>query len=148
MSRVRKRLLLLLSSTCLGLVALIAGCTDGENGGEVKPSTRRIILLTNGNSPYWDAFAAGAKQAEEKLDVGKQGLKVVIDRGNFSPETQIDKLRQYQGATDIAAVAICVTDPKNQALVNQMVALSESGVKLITVDSDINRDDQRARKAR
>ncbi|QDU78733.1 D-ribose-binding periplasmic protein precursor [Polystyrenella longa] len=148
MSRIRNTVSLMLASSGLALVCLFAGCGEGENGGEVTPATRRIILLTNGNSPYWDAFATGAKQAEEKLDVGKGGLQVVIDRGNFSPQTQIDKLRQYQGATDIVGVAICVSDPKNQALVNQLVSLSESGVKLITVDSDIDRENEKARTAR
>ncbi|MEZ6049151.1 MAG: substrate-binding domain-containing protein [Planctomycetaceae bacterium] len=128
--------------------SFLVGCADSQNGGEVTPSNRRIILLTNGNSPYWDAFAAGANEAGAKLDVGKEGLQVVVDRGDFSPEVQLDKLRQYQGATDIAAVAICVTDPKNQALVNELAALSDSGVKLITVDSDIDRNNPKARKAR
>ncbi|MAT16254.1 MAG: hypothetical protein CMJ46_13405 [Planctomyces sp.] len=138
----------LMAVASLCLVFLLAGCGDGENGGEVTASKRRIILLTNGNSPYWVTFARGAQEAKEKLNLAEENLEVVIDQGDFSPQSQIEKLQQYQGATDIAAVAICVTDPKNQALINQMINLSDSGVKLITVDSDIDRADKRARDAR
>ena len=50
---------------CLFLIGLAVGmaplgCSNSGSGGE-----KRIILLTNGNSPFWDAGRAGMQEAEK-----------------------------------------------------------------------------------
>ena len=106
----------------LVLVVLAAGCgkgggdstgstesTGSEGGGgdstgstepagsEGAGSQKRIIIVTNGTSPFWDAAKIGAQEAAEDLDVAKDGLRVVVDTNDFSDKGQIDKLRSYQG---------------------------------------------------
>lgn len=140
--------------TALTLLSLVAGC-----GGEPSPPTssggsptpqlgeaapagdlKRIIILTNGNSPFWDAGAAGARDAEKDLNCQADGYRVVVDRNDFKAEGQIDKLRQYAGATDIVAIAISVTDAQSEAIPDEMRKLQKSGIKIVTIDSDVNRE--------
>src|SRR5689334_1770089 len=77
----------------LGLLALLlaaAGCvpspptpatpTASTPGKEVsKAGTRRLILLTNGDSPFWDACRAGMKDAERDLKLAEAGFQAVLD---------------------------------------------------------------------
>ena len=86
--------------------------------GSAAPSgdLKRIIILTNGNSPFWDAAAAGARDAEQEMSLAAEGFRVVVDRNDGKVESQIDKLRSYAGATDIAAVGVSVLDAQNEAL--------------------------------
>ncbi len=113
--------------------------------GEAAPSggLKRIILLTNGNSPFWDAAAAGSRDAEADLKCAANGFQVVFDRNSGGAEGQIEKLRQYASATDVAAVAISVVDAKNEAIPEELRKLQKAGIKIITVDSDVNRESQR-----
>ncbi len=149
------RVSLLRSLTSLMLLGLLAGCggeTPQRAGsaasgnshndlGQGAPvgGVKRIIILTNGNAPFWDAAAAGARDAEEELNCKADGLKVVVDRNDFKAEGQIDKLRQYAGQTDIAGIAISVTDAENPAIPDELRKLQQAGVKVVTIDSDVNR---------
>lgn len=137
---------LILAGCSLVCLMMVAGC--GDTGETPKPGVRRIIVLTNGNSPYWDTAAAGANEAAKDLKVGDKGYKVVVERGNFSVSAQLEKLKQYMGATDVAGVAVSITDSKNQALVKHLADLKKSGVEVITIDSDIDRSNPQARAAR
>ncbi len=143
------------SLTSLMLLGLLAGCgseTPQRAGsaasgnshsdlGQAAPAggLKRIIILTNGNAPFWDAAAAGARDAEEELNCEADGFQVVVDRNDFKAEGQIDKLRQYSGQTDIAGVAISVTDADNAAIPDELRKLQQAGVKVVTIDSDVNR---------
>ncbi len=116
----------------------LSGCrseTPGSAGGK-----KRIIILTNGNSPYWDAAAKGADDAAKELKLAEAGFQFEIERNNFQDKGQIDKLKSYLAAGDIAAVGISVTDENNPAIADAMQALQEAGVKVITIDSDVNKD--------
>lgn len=104
---------------------------------------KRIIVLTNGNAPFWDAAAAGANDAEKDLNCAADGFQVVVDRNDFKAEGQIEKLRQYASATDVAAVAISVTDAQNEAIPEEMRKLQKAGIKVVTIDSDVNRETAR-----
>jgi ribose transport system substrate-binding protein len=113
----------------------LAGCSgEGDGSGKKK----RIIILTNGNSPYWDACAKGADDAAKELKLAEAGYQVEIERNNYEDKGQIDKLKSYASAVDIAAVGISVTDENNPAIADAMKALGEAGVKVITIDSDVN----------
>ena len=62
----------------LVLVVLAAGCGKGggDSTGSTEPagsegagSQKRIIIVTNGTSPFWDAAKIGAQEAAEDRDV-------------------------------------------------------------------------------
>ena len=143
-------------SACLILLGALCGCggdsSAPSSGGSPKPQLgepatsldlKRIIVLTNGNAPFWDAAAAGAKDAENDLKCAADGYQVVVDRNDFKAEGQIEKLRQYASATDVAAVAISVTDAQNEAIPDELRKLQKSGIKIVTIDSDVNRTTSR-----
>jgi ribose transport system substrate-binding protein len=138
----------------LGALAGCGGDSSGPSGGGPSPhvdlgasgssgNLKRIIVLTNGNAPFWDAAAAGAKDAEQELHCAADGFRVVVDRNDFKAEGQIEKLRQYASATDVAAVAISVTDAQNAAIPDEMRKLQQAGIKIVTIDSDVNRETAR-----
>lgn len=112
--------------------------TDGSSGDAAE--TKRIIILTNGPDPFWDTCEAGAKAAEKELKLGDANLKVDFQRGDFTDKKQIDMLKQYVLASDVAAVGVSVFNPNSRNLVAEMQTLQEKGVKVITIDSDVNRD--------
>ena len=67
------------------LTAAVAGCgvpssaTFSASGGGGGGGTKRIIILTNGNSPFWDAARAGLQDAAKKLELDKAGLMAVVE---------------------------------------------------------------------
>lgn len=140
-----------LAAGCL-LMAGLAGCGGGKDaqqsasGNAASGEMKRIILLTNGSAPFWDAAAVGANVAAKELNLAASGLQVVVDRNDFKVEGQIDKLRQYAGSTDVAAVGISVTDANNPAIADEMRKLREQGIHVVTIDSDVDR--KTARDAR
>ncbi len=140
----------------LMLIGFLAGCggepspppgTPQPSLGDAAQSSasdlKRIIILTNGNAPFWDAAAAGARDAEKELNCVADGFQVVVDRNDFKAEGQIEKLRQYASATDVAAVAISVTDAQNNAIPDELRKLQKLGIKIVTIDSDVNRENGR-----
>lgn len=121
------------------LVALAAAALPACGG----PKEKRVIILTNGNSPFWDACRVGLEEANAKLDLKKAGLKAVLEVNDGTPKGQIDKLRQYASQSDIVAVGISALDAANEAVAAQMRALKAKGVHVITIDSDVDRDTMR-----
>ena len=123
-----------------GLAALAAtGC-----GGQSGP--KRVILLTNGADPFWDAMRAGMQDAEKDFDLAGAHLRTVMDVNDGTPKGQVDRLRQYANQSDIAAVAVSVTDSKNTAIAAAMEACQAAGIQVIAIDSDVDR--AQSRKAR
>ncbi|MCA9192497.1 MAG: substrate-binding domain-containing protein [Planctomycetales bacterium] len=133
-----------LAMLCSGI--LLVGCNTSGNStskGSAGGKELRVILLTNGDDPFWDAMRSGMEKAAEDFGLDKNNLKVEMDKNDGTSKGQIDKLKQYAGQTDIAAVAISVTDADNNALARAMKDLAETGVKVITIDSDVNREKYR-----
>ncbi len=132
------------------LVALAAaGCTKvaGDSAGAAPAadgSAKRIILLTNGADPFWDAMRAGMQDAERDFSLKDAGLRTVMDVNDGTPKGQVDRLRQYANQADIAAVAVSVTDAKNGAIAKAMQECQRAGIKVITIDSDVDRKTSRA----
>ena len=139
------------------LLGVLFGCGDDSSkpsgkGSKVDlgtPTTsasgglKRIIVLTNGNAPFWDAGAAGAQDAAKELNCEADGFQVIVERGKFDVAEQLNKLRQYAGATDIAGVALSVVDSENAAIPREMARLQKAGIKVVTIDSDVNRETAR-----
>jgi ribose transport system substrate-binding protein len=120
-------------------VLAMSGCDAG--GG--KASTKRIILLTNGADPFWDAMRAGMQDAERDFKLADVGLQTVMDVNDGTPKGQVDRLRQYANQSDIAAVAVSVTDSQNLAIANAMKECRQAGIQVIAIDSDVDREKNR-----
>ena len=133
----------------IAAVALVGfpGCSDQKRpvvqapGGGPAPaaSVKRLIFITNGDDPFWDALLSGLKEGEKRFDCAAAGLTVSRDVNNASAEGQIERLRQYATQNDVAGIAISVIQADNQSIVDEMKKLQAKGVKLITVDGDVNR---------
>ncbi len=121
-----------------GLVPALVGCNASS-----EPGTKRVILLTNGADPFWDAMLVGMQDAEKDFNLGADGLRVVRDVNDGTPKGQIDRLRQFANQSDIAAVAVSVTDSKNLAIANAMKDCQAAGIKVIAIDSDVDREASR-----
>lgn len=135
-----------------GVMALgFIGCSSrdsGTTGGGGSGSTKRLVILTNVPDPFWDTCEAGAKAAEADLGLTKDGYQVSVEQNTKGPQGQIQRLREWVSDPTIAGVAVSVTEPDNTALVDAMQALKDQGVKVITIDSDINRDNPAFREVR
>jgi ribose transport system substrate-binding protein len=129
---------LFVTSVVLAAGLAASGCSNAGSGGE-----KRIILLTNGNSPFWDAGRAGMQEAEKDLRLHEAGLSAVFEVNNGQPQGQIDKLRQFATQSDVAGVCISAVDAANQRVAELMRELRGKGVQVLTFDSDVDRDHMR-----
>lgn len=100
---------------------------------------RRIIILTNGDSPYWDACREGLNAANSELKLADAGLKAVLDVNDGTPQGQLSKLQQYGTQSDIAAIGVSAIDANNVAVADELRSLQKKGVKVVTIDSDVDR---------
>lgn len=143
---------------CLGVIA--AGCESKPAApvGAAKPAdtaakpstpvapaggTKRVIILTNGNSPFWDACRAGMQDAEKELGLDAAGYKAVLEVNDGTPQGQLDKLRQFGSQSDIAGVGVSALDAANVAVADEMRKLLQKGIKVVTIDSDVDRKTMR-----
>jgi ribose transport system substrate-binding protein len=88
----------------------------------------------------------GMQDAERDFDLKVAGLRTVMDVNDATPKGQVDRLRQYANQSDIAAVAVSVTDSANPAIASAMEECRRAGIHVIAIDSDVDR--QRSRGAR
>jgi ribose transport system substrate-binding protein len=129
------------------LLGLSAACrTPGESGSGSAPRTarsaagaRRLVLLNNGNSPFWDACRLGLQDAARDLKLNEAGLSVVMEVNDGTVQGQIDRLRQFSNMRDVAGVAISALDADNAAVAAEMRNLKTRGVQVICVDADVDR---------
>ncbi len=141
-----------LGALLLAMLAL-AGCSDsrgpaspaaGRAPADSSPAAasrpKRFIFVTNGDDPFWDACLSGLKEGEKRFGCAAAGITVSRDVNNATAEGQIERLRQYATQDDVAGVAISVIQADNQAIIDEMRKLQARGVKVITVDGDVNRE--------
>lgn len=134
----------LLVSLALVVVAAV-GCSQPEGNSAASSATtssaglKRLIFITNGDDPFWHACNAGLLEGAKRVDLESQGLTVVMEKNNGTAQGQIEKLRQLASQSDVAGVAISVIQAENAAIVEEMKNLAAGGVKVITVDGDVNR---------
>ncbi len=128
-------------SLCLFASALLftLGCGDSSTTKPKSAGPKRIIILTNGDSPYWDACRAGLEAANAELKLAEAGLKATLDVNDGSPQGQLQKLQQYGTQSDIAAVGVSAIDANNVAVADELRSLQNKGVKILTIDSDLDR---------
>jgi ribose transport system substrate-binding protein len=123
----------------LALVGLTLSAGCGTSGEGAADGSKRVILLINGPDPFWDAMLAGMQDAEKEFGLQKAGLRVVREMNDGTPKGQIDRLRQFANQSDIAAVAVSVTDSNNKAIADAMRACRAAGIEVIAIDSDVDR---------
>ena len=97
-------------------VITVCRCNRIQGG----PQQKQIIILNNGNSPYWDACRTVFKEAEKDLALEKAGYKASFVDNDGAPQGQIDKLRQYASQSDVVAVGLVAIDASNAAIVDEM----------------------------
>ncbi len=141
MDHLRRSFLVICASL---LTVVLTGCPSetpqagpGASGGGKK---MRIVLLTNGPDPFWDTCEAGAIAGETEFDLNGKGYVLSFERGDFTDKAQLDKLKQYNLQSDIAAVGISVWNPESAAVAREMKKLRDKGVKVITFDGDTSRE--------
>ena len=139
------------------LACLLSGCskapapttpttpTTGTSGTATAPAPstaqkKRVVMLVNGDDPFWDAMYRGMQDAEKDLKLADAGLMVAMDKPDFTEDAQINKLKQYASQTDIAAVAISPVNASNQAIAEGMRELRKKGIPVFCIDSDMGTD--------
>ena len=135
--------------TALGaalLVAMVSACSrtpapaPGAPAAPGGQAAKRFVFITNGDDPFWDACNAGLVEGAKRSGLADKGLRAVMEKDNGTAQGQIEKLRQLGSQADVAGVAISVIQADNAAIVEEMKNLAAKGVKVITVDGDVNRD--------
>lgn len=136
------------------LLALFAalffiGCGSGDKSSDTAKTgaKKRIILLTNGNSPFWDACRAGLMDANKELKLADAGLEAIMEVNDGTAQGQLDKLRQFGSQTDVAGIAVSVNNAGNVAIADEMRKLKAAGIAIVTVDSDFEASLKDARTA-
>lgn len=141
------------SSMCLwgGIIAGLIGCQaeiPRETGTSskttpattAKTSLKRIIILVNNPSSFWDACRAGVLDANRELNLEAAGLVASMEVPDGTIQGQLDRLRQFATQTDIAAIGISPLESDNAALADEVQKLRDRGIPVITFDSDLNRE--------
>jgi ribose transport system substrate-binding protein len=132
----------------IALCALLVGCNPQADTGESSATGsgdkagggKRIIFLTNGTDPFWFTCGTGLKEGAKQYDLAAAGLTAEIDFNSGGAQGQVERLRQYSTQDDIAGVAVSAVTADNEAIVEEMRNLQKKGVKVITVDGDVNRE--------
>ncbi len=122
----------------LASLPLLCSCGDSGDG------KKRIVFLTNGDDPFWDACRAGMDKAAADLQIEVDGFTHTMDKGSeFNVEKQVAKLEQYATQDDIIGVAISPIDASSRAIAKALKALRDKGVMVICVDSDMDHEKYR-----
>src|SRR5947209_6280300 len=111
----------ILSSLLIPFLALAVGLSGcgGDTGGTKSAGGKRIIILTNGESPFWDAARQGLEAAAKDLKLEDAGLHATLEVNDGTEEGQLERLRQYASQPDIVAVGVSVTKEDNAAIAGQ-----------------------------
>lgn len=122
-------------SALLFALAVITGCNRTE---EAPRSGKRIVLLTNSDSPFWDTARQGLQEADKELNLAASGMYAVVEVNDGSPDGQISKLRQLLTQTDVAGLAISALDADNAMVADLLKQFRDKGIPVVTVDADVN----------
>ena len=122
-----------------GETATSAETSTTSGGKEAAAGLKRLIILTNGDSPYWDACREGMLAANSELKLKDVGLKAVLDVNDGTAQGQLAKLQQYGTQSDIAGVGVSAIDAENVAIADELRAMQKKGIKILTIDSDVDR---------
>ncbi|WP_425619335.1 substrate-binding domain-containing protein [Anatilimnocola sp. NA78] len=128
------------------LLIFAAGCKSESNpnansgAGASAGSGKRFVFLINTPNDYWNACKAGLVEGEKEFQLKDAGLSISMESNDGTAQGQVDSLRQFGTQSDIVGVALTVVQADNAAIVDEMKKLQAKGVKVFTVDGDVNRD--------
>lgn len=128
------------------LLPLLASCGSGGPAGPAA-GAKRFIFLTNTDDPFWDACNAGLVEGAKQAGLAAKNLRMVMEKNDGTTQGQIERLRQFGSQSDIVGVAVSAIQADNAALAEEMRNLANKGIKVITVDGDLNRDTFRDARA-
>ena len=129
------------------IVVSVVGC-DTKKSASVDPKAgstsktsgpKRIVLLNNTDSPFWDAARAGIAKAVEDLKLSESGFTAGMDSNDGTEPGQIEKLRQYGTQDDIVAVVISPVSGTNPAIADELKKLKDKGIIVGCFDSDLDK---------
>src|SRR4051794_23461468 len=93
-------LLPLLLAGCGGEAKVTGGKEEARTGAtataeapKATPGKKRLIFLTNGNSPFWDACRSGLVEGAKNFKAEDAALSVAMEVNDGTAQGQIDKLR-------------------------------------------------------
>lgn len=129
----------------LAIASIVVGCSPnsgsnnaGAGRADSSAGTKRIVLLNNTDSPFWDAARAGIAKAVEDLKLEDQGYTAGMDSNDGTEQGQIEKLRQYGTQNDVVAVIISPLSSSNAAIADELKKLRDKGVIIGCFDSDLD----------
>ena len=134
------------SLACISLVLLTSMVSHATPPVVNALATKRIVLLNNTDSPFWDAARAGIQQASDDLKLAAAGFTASMDSNDGTEQGQIEKLRQYGTQRDIAAVIISPISSTNPAIADELEKLSKKGVIVGCFDSDLSEKNRSIRQ--
>ncbi len=104
------------------MFSLAIGCdrAAGPGGGPSTAGSKRLVILINGDSPFWTAARQGMIEGAKKYELEKAGLTAFMEVNDGSPDGQIGKLRQFGSQSDIVGVAISPVDANNEAIAEEL----------------------------
>jgi ribose transport system substrate-binding protein len=110
-----------------------AGGTGTADGGSSKSASGPVLaFVTNSNADWWNAVETGMQ------DGGKEfGCQVRMRRNDSTVDGQINKLRECLTIPGIKGVAVSVLEAESSGIRNAMKELQDSGIIVITIDSDV-----------
>jgi ribose transport system substrate-binding protein len=129
-----------------GVIAVVGFPHDQVSGASPAKALKRIILLNNTESPFWDAARQGIKKAVVDLKLKEAGFDASMDANDGTEQGQVEKLRQYGTQRDIAAVIISPTSSTNPAIAEELENLAKKGIIIGCFDSDLDVKNQSARQ--
>jgi ribose transport system substrate-binding protein len=107
------------------LLVLAAGAVWYLVAYDRKP---RIVLITSGDSSFWDPVIAGAQEAARQFDA-----KLEVDRIKSDPYVQADVIKRRMEQKRVDGIAI---SPLNASIQANLLADVASRKTLVTLDSD------------
>lgn len=122
------------------------GATATGDAPTSKGGSKRIILLNNTDSPFWDAARAGIRKAQDDLKLTDVGFTASMDSNDGTETGQIEKLRQYGTQSDIVAVIISPISATNPAIADELKKLKAKGITIGCFDSDLDAKYQQYRE--
>lgn len=116
----------------------VGNASSEANANNKSNGSKRIVLLNNTDSPFWDAARAGIDKAIVDLKLADAGFSASMDTNDGTDQGQIEKLRQYGTQSDIAAVVISPTSASNPAVADELKKLKSKGIIIGCFDSDLD----------
>ena len=128
------------------LAAVLVGCTSGQpdgSGAAGGGGGPRLLFVTNTYSDWWGAVEKGmndgAAQFGETAEMRKN-VKGEVNR-------QIELLEEALSRPNILGMAVSITNPKAQGVLDVIKKLTAAGKVVITIDSDVDPESASLRRA-